>query len=485
MAVSTTRASSEALRQLPTSVRPVVSPADVRVPSGYRVEALLVGLSFPCGFACAPDGSVYIGEGGSTWPTRPAMPARILRYHPDTGQVEQFTTEILPGARGLAVHDGGLYVSVKGGYFTEIHRYDLQTKERTVIVDTMPDGGWHEPGGPIFGPDGLMYFGQGSVSLQGVNLPAGYSEDVAKHPLAHDVPGQDVTLTGNNVWSRDPRTPVPFLVATGPFKPFGVPARKGEVVKGQFWCNSAVWRARPDGSNPELLAWGIRNPYGMAITREGNLYVGDNDFEEKGDRAIAEDPDCIWHVKNAKQPYGSVKTPDWYGFPDLCKDGKPAWAPEHLPNRGKPAEPLIENPPAWAGPAAYLEKPHSCMTQMEFCYAEAFAPYQGHLFACEWGTMAPFNTNRPEALDHGFRVIHFDPAAPPSMGQAEVFLQNSQPGPASYRPGSGGIERPVSCRFSVDGQSFYVLDFGVATVSGNLMMSFAHTGVLWRIVPER
>lgn len=78
-----------------------------------------------------------------------------------------------------------------------------------------------------------MYFAQGSVSLQGVVLPAGYTVDIAKHPTAQDYPGQDVTLTGNNVWSRDPRAPYPYYVETGPFKPYGVPATKGEVVKGE------------------------------------------------------------------------------------------------------------------------------------------------------------------------------------------------------------------------------------------------------------
>lgn len=474
MAVSTAQASPEMLRNLPTTVRSTVDASAVVIPEGYRIEPVVIGLSFPTDVAFDGEGGIFIGEGGSTWPTRPAMPARLLRLGP-SGELTQWNTEIMPGPRGLAIHDGGLYVSVKGGYFMEIHRYDLQTKERTVVINQPPDGGWHEPGGPIFGPDGLMYFGQGSVSLQGVVLPAGLSEDVAKHPNAKDVPGQDVTLTGNNVWSRDPRFPVPVLVASGPFKPYGVPAEKGEMVKGELWCNSGVWRSRPDGSDPELLAWGVRNPFGMAINGQGELYVADNDFEEKGDRAIAEDPDCIWHIKNAKQPFGSVKTPDWYGFPDICKDGLPAWDPKHLPNRGQAAEPLIENPPPWAGPAAYLEKPHSCMCKMDFC-PEEFG-FGGELFACEWGTMAPFNTNRPEALDHGFKVIRLDT----ETGTAETFLRNRQPGPASYHPGTGGIERPVSCKFSPDGRSLYVLDFGVALVSENLMSSYAHTGVLWRV----
>lgn len=382
----------------------------------------------------------------------------------------------MPGPRGLAIHDGGLYVAVMGGYFSQIHRWDLKTKERTVIIDKMPDGGWHEPGGPIFGPDELMYFGQGSVSLQGVVLPYGFTVDLAKHSSAMDVPGQDVTLTGNNIWSRDPRSPFPFYVATSPYKPYGVPSHTGEVVKGELWCNTGVWRSRPDGSDPELLAWGIRNPFGLAINDQGELYASDNDFEEKGGRAIAEDPDAIWHIHNASRPYGSITTPDWYGFPDICKDGLPVWDKKHLPNRGVPAEPLIENSPPWAGPAAFLEQPHSCMANMDFSTSDEFG-HKGELFACEWGTMAPLNTNRPEALDHGFKLIRLNTLT----GQAETFLQNKQPGPASYHPGSGGIERPVSCRFSPDGSALYMLDFGVAAVNENAMVAYGHTGVLWRI----
>lgn len=475
MSIHATKGTREALQHLPTRARPKVDPSNISVPEGYTVEPVVVGLSFATDLCFDTDGTIYIGEGGSTWPTRPAPPPRILKLDP-AGNLEEFVHEIMPGPRGLAIRDGGLYVAVKGGYFSQIHRWDLKTKERTVIVDKMPNGGWHEPGGPVFGPDGLMYFSQGSVSLQGVVLPYGFTVDIAKHPSATDVPGQDVTLTGNNVWSRDPRSPFPFYVATGPYKPYGVPSSKGEVIEGQLWCNTGIWRSRPDGSEPELLAWGLRNPYGLAINEQGELYASDNDLEEKGDRAIAEDPEAIWHIRNASRPHGSVSTPDWYGFPDICKDGLPAWDEKHLPNRGVPAEPLIENPPEWAGPAAFLEKPHSAMAKMDFSRSDEFG-HRGELFACEWGTMAPLNTNRPEALDHGFKVIRLNT----DTGEAETFLQNKQPGPASYHPSSGGIERPVSCTFSPDGRELYLLDFGVAGINENVMVAYGHTGVLWRI----
>ncbi|MFC6998822.1 PQQ-dependent sugar dehydrogenase [Rufibacter roseus] len=466
-------ASGSILQNLPTPARPVINASDVVVPEGYTVEPVMVGLSFPTDVSFAPDGTIFVSEGGSSWPTRPYMPARILVRKP-SGETEAITMNVQAGPRSVTWHNGDLYFTLKGGYHMQVVRYSLETGEMKILIDALPSGGWHEPGGPVFGPDGLMYFGNGSVTQQGVALPAGFTVDLAKHPNAHDVPGQDVTLTGNNVRSRDPRMPYPYMVESGAFKPFGTPAKKGEVVKGELFCNSAVWRSRPDGTDVELLAWGIRNPFGMAINDDGELYVTDNDFEEKGERAIANDPDRIWHIKKAREPFGSVKTPDWYGFPDICGDGLPVNHPSHLPSRGKAAELLIENPPKWAGPAAFLEKPHSCMCKMDFCRSDAFG-YKGELFVAEWGTLAPLNSPRPEDLDHGFRVIRVDV----NKGTAEPFLHNKTMGPASS-VGGGGIERPVSCKFGPDG-SLYVLDFGVAKVTPGNMLAFAHTGVLWKV----
>jgi glucose/arabinose dehydrogenase len=228
-----TRVSPEALRALPTSARPRVDARDIQVPEGYRVEPVLVGLSFPCGMGFAEDGTLYLAEGGTTWPTRPWMPSRLLSLDP-AGNVTLVATEEEAGFRGVAVKDGALYATAKGGYHSRVVRYDLKTRERTVLFDKLPDGGWHEPGGPVFGPDGLMYFAQGSVAQQGIIEPSGWTVDIARHPRAHDVPGQDVVLTGDNVWSADPVIPYSDVVETGAFKPYAVPAKADEVVKGEL-----------------------------------------------------------------------------------------------------------------------------------------------------------------------------------------------------------------------------------------------------------
>ena len=320
MKLPTSYASAEDLQHLPTPGRPRVDPSDVVVPNGYRVEVLVAGLSFPTGMGFAEDGTLFILEGGSVWPTRPYLPARVLRLHPD-GTLDVFTEEQIAGPRGVVARDGFVYVSSKGGYHSRITRYDQETGgDANVIVDGLPDGGWHEPGGPVFGPDGLLYFAQGSVSQNGVVQPHGFMVDFARHLTAHDIPGQDVTLTGNNIDTADPTAPYPHLTLTGAFKPFGTPCREGEVIEGRLKCSSGVWRSKPDGSEMELLAWGIRNPYGMAFSEDGELYVSDNDFEETGERAVKGDPDRVWHIANAATPHGSVVRCDLTGQVPLTAD---------------------------------------------------------------------------------------------------------------------------------------------------------------------
>lgn len=280
-------------------------------------------------------------------------------------------------------------------------------------------------------------------------------------------------------WSRHPAAAFPFLVETGAYKPYGVPAQKGEVIKGEVWCNSGIWRAQPDGSDPELIAWGVRNPWGMVFGEDGELYVADLCMEEKDPRPVGQDPGKIWRIKSAKQPYGSITTPDWYGFPELAGDGLPVWHEKHRPLRGPAPKPLIENPPPWAGPAVYLNEPHTGNGSLDYCRYDEFG-HRGELFLCQFGTYWPLNSMRPHHANNGFNVVRVDP----QTGTAQPFMYNNVPGPASAHPGSGGIERPVACSFSPDGRSLYVLDFGLNVANKSALIAYAHTGVLWRITRQ-
>lgn len=73
------------------------------------------------------------------------MPARIIRIKP-TGETDAIQMNVQAGPRGIAWHNNELYIAIKGGYFTRIVKYNLETKKLTTLIDQLPDGGWHEPG---------------------------------------------------------------------------------------------------------------------------------------------------------------------------------------------------------------------------------------------------------------------------------------------------------------------------------------------------
>src|SRR4051794_10771220 len=119
------RSSLDTLKKLPVPARPLVDPSDVVVPEGYQVEVVMVGLSFPTDIAFDNSGTVFVSEGGSSWPTRPYMPSRVLALAPD-GKVEAISMNVQAGPRGIAWRDGELYMAIKGGYHMQIAKYNLQ-----------------------------------------------------------------------------------------------------------------------------------------------------------------------------------------------------------------------------------------------------------------------------------------------------------------------------------------------------------------------
>jgi len=444
-----------------------VKPSDVAVPAGYTIEVVATGLTFPSGVTFDASGRPCVVEAGYSYGEVWTTP-RLLRVESD-GTLTPIASGTTNGPwNGVTFHDGAFYVA-EGGE-REGGRILRMTEDGRIdaIVEGLPSVGDHHTNGPIAGADGWIYFGQGTATNAGVvgedNARFGW---LPRHPEFHDVPCEDVTLAGENYESGNPLTPEEKDKATtGAFSAFGTATARGDVVPGRVPCNGAILRVRPDGGAPELVAWGFRNPFGLAFSPDGQLYATDNGYDERGSRPVWGTADFLWKVERGR----------WYGWPDfsggvpLARAGKP-------PGEDAPKF-LLAAPPNEAPRPVARFAVHSSSDGFDFSRSEAFG-HVGKAFVAQFGDMAPGAGKVLTPV--GFRVVYVDTFA----GVVEDFAVNKAGnGPAS-RAGGGGLERPVAARFDPDGASLYVVDFGVMTMSNRGPEPKEKTGVLWRITRER
>jgi Glucose/sorbosone dehydrogenases len=179
----------------------------------------------------------------------------------------------------------------------------------TAVVEHLPSMGDHQTNGPAIGPDGALYFGVGTFTNAGVagedNVKFGW---LGRFPYRHDIACRDLTLTGENFQSGNPFTPQDDdTLMTGAFVPFGTMTSKSQVIRGSVPCSGAVMRVPLTGGELELVAWGFRNPFGLAFSPDGRLFVTDNSYDDRGSRPVHGAGDLLWAVEPGV----------WYGWPDF------------------------------------------------------------------------------------------------------------------------------------------------------------------------
>ena len=438
-----------------------ISPRDIAVPLGYHVEAVATGLTFPSAVLFDDAERVFIVEAGYATGDSWAEP-RLLRLEPDDS-----LTTIAKGDRNGpwtgAVYSKGYFYISEGGVLEggKILRVDQDTGRPMVLVDGLPSTGDHPTDPPALGPDGYLYFGQGTVTNSGVvgddNRRMGW---VSRYPDAHDTPCADVTLAGSNFDSP--------LGPTGAFLPQGASSTPGQVIKGRVPCNGAVFRVPLTGKpEPQLVAWGFRDPFGIAFDPQGKLFVVDSGYDERGSRPIWGAADLLWRVS----------TGTWYGWPDYSGD-KPVVAADFRPDDGGPVRAVFAKAPGRPPRPAAQFGVHSAAHGLDFSRSDFFG-HVGEAFVAEFGDLSPFNGRVAGPV--GFKVVRVDPQS----GVIEDFAVNKGKinGPASML-GTGGLERPVAARFSPDGRSLFVVDFGIVTASADGAEPVKGTGVLWKITRD-
>jgi glucose/arabinose dehydrogenase len=439
---------------------------DVDVPAGYRIELIARGLNFPSGIAFGDDGAIYVAESGYSY-GEVVTQARIVEIDPQGGGIRR---EVVRGDHGpwngLDHLDGELYVSQGGAIELtgRVMRYGLDGSQR-VLVDGLPSGD-HHTNGPL-ARDGWIYFAQGTMTNSGVVGPDNYEFGWLKRRAnAHDVPCRDVTLAGINFQSTNPLTLADDDISTGAYLPFGSESSAGQVIRGALPCSGAVMRVRPDGSNLELVAWGLRNPFGLAYGRDG-IYLSENGYDVRGSRPVFGSADYLWKLEPGR----------WYGWPDFA-GGEPINTPYYAEAGGDPKGFVLAkhpNPPP--EPRARLDV-HASANGFDISRSQRFG-HVGNAFVALFGDMAPVVGKVMAPV--GFKVVRVDL----DTGIYEDFARNhgDHSGPAS-KLGKAGLERPVAARFDPRGETLYIVDFGVVQIENDKVVPKPGTGRLWRITKE-
>lgn len=260
----------------------------------------------------------------------------------------------------------------------------------------------------------------------------------------------------------------PF-VKTYAFQPFGETPPADGAVRGTTKANGTILRMNLDGSDLEVYAWGLRNPFGLGWSAEEKLYASDNGYDERGSRPIAHAPDSVWQIKQDA----------WYGFPDYA-GGTPVTDARFRPERGAAPKFLMRDHPQVERPLLNLPN-HVGAAKLAFSHSPEFG-FVGEMFLALSGDMNPITGEHDERS--GFEVVRISLKG----GEPETFFKARQsalgPQGAEY-VATAGPRRPVDVAFSKDGKDLYVVDIGamaiVSTAAGPMPRPYPGTGVVWRV----
>lgn len=162
--VTTMLAASLIFAAAPAAQQPAreIDAEHIKVPDGYRIEAIVANLSVPT-TAIFDGDDLLIAESGFKNTATP----RVLRVKPN-GKVEIVASEGLKGpVTGLAMVRGNLYVS----HMTKVSVVE-NGRLRDIVTD-LPSLGDHHNNNIVAGPDGKIYMSQGTVTNGGVVGVAG------------------------------------------------------------------------------------------------------------------------------------------------------------------------------------------------------------------------------------------------------------------------------------------------------------------------
>ncbi|HET8854561.1 MAG TPA: hypothetical protein VFM60_01445 [Salinimicrobium sp.] len=333
--------------------------SDVLLPEGYKIEVITTGLSFPTSVAFDLEGTPYVIEEGYSY-GEVFLEPKLIRIEPDGSH-----SVIYQGGRngpwnGVTFDNGFFYIAeggqLEGGKILKVSKDGLAE----VLVEGLPSFGDHHTNGPVV-RDGYVYFGQGTATNSGVvgNDNAAFGWLYRKENF-HDIPCKDIVVNALNHKTENVLTENPDDIAvTGPFSAYNQTVEQDQIIQGRIPCNGAVMRVPVTGGEIELVAWGFRNPYGMAVAPDGEIYITQNSYDVRGSRPVWGTADLLWKLEEGA----------WYGWPDF--NGRIPVTSLEVPDEQDPKQIMAEHPKAPPEPVAKFAV-HSSSNGISFSHSEDF-----------------------------------------------------------------------------------------------------------------
>jgi len=442
-----------------------IDKKDIALSPGYKIEPVISGLTFPTAIAFDDNNKLYVIEAGYSYGEIWEVP-KLFRVDDDKLTLVASGTNNGPWT-GIAWHEGSFYIAeggeMDGGKILKVSKNGTITS----LISNLPSMGDHHTNGPVI-KDNYIYFGQGVATNSGVvgkdNADFGW---LLRHHDFHDIPCEDIVLTGENYSSPNVLTEDPDdKISTGAFVPFGTTTAAGQIIKGALPCTGSVLRIPINGGKVELVGWGFRNPFGLALSPDGSIYVTDNGYDERGSRPVWGSGDVLWELQNNT----------WYGWPDYSA-GKALANDDEFKSNGF-VKPLLQKYPNSPPKPSAIFGVHSSSDGIDFSRSEAF-DYVGEAFVAQFGDMSGAGKVLAPV---GFKVVRVNVLS----GVTRDFAVNKgrKNGPASWLH-KGGLERPVSVKFDPGGTALYVVDFGIMrTTKKDGIQPQTKTGMIWKITKQ-
>lgn len=430
-----------------------ITPEDITVPDGYKIEASVTDLGAPTMVAFDDQGRMLIAESGYG-----QTGAKVTRIEKNGERTELLNGDSLGSElpiTAVSFHEGSVYV-VHGGSITTI----LDDSEPQTILTGIPHGD-HQANQLVF-KDGFAYLAVGTVTNSGVVGPDNAVFGWLKNPnnaTKHDVPCSDYELTDKTFESENVIGDSDEKVQTSPYAAFGAIVTS---AKGDTKCGGSILRFRPDGSALEIFASGLRNPYGLEIGPDGQLYATMHGFDARGSRPIENAWDCLYKIEQGT----------WYGFPDFACDVPVTDARFRVQDKPAP-EFIVKNHPSSTPPKPIAKfNPHVAINGFAFAPNDKWGK-PTDTFVALFGDFTPATGTVSEP--QGVKIVRVNTA----NGETSDFITNKVAGQAS-RHNAGGLEHPSDVTFGPDG-AMYIADWGIARVSTDGLQLEENSGVVWKV----